>query len=153
MKHSLVFVPVLVLVTGCSSVAWLKGDRSDSQHVMETPVAASSVHNSQNSLDWWGDYRGMLPCADCEAIETYVRINRDLSYKIKTRYLGKSDKFYQEMGSFSWTNNGSDIVLGNDPTLGVRFRVLEGRLIQTDMVGEPLDKEDPDKYQLTQFRH
>ena len=34
-------------------------------------------HNSRNSLDWNGVYKGVLPCADCEGIETVITLLND----------------------------------------------------------------------------
>lgn len=59
--------------------------------VKEIVVTTIDSHNSQNSLDWQVTYKGITPCADCEGIETEVVLNKDLTYLIKTKYLGKGD--------------------------------------------------------------
>jgi uncharacterized lipoprotein NlpE involved in copper resistance len=46
-----------------------------------TAPAASQppdMHTSQTSLDWDGSYAGVVPCADCAGIETFITINEDL---------------------------------------------------------------------------
>ena len=43
--------------------------KSDS--IVEVAVdTVSASDNSQNSLDWEGTYKGIIPCADCEGIKT-----------------------------------------------------------------------------------
>ena len=34
----------------------------------DTTSVVIDDHNSQNSLDWSGTYKGIIPCADCEGI-------------------------------------------------------------------------------------
>src|SRR5690606_18798136 len=57
----------------------------------EGAPAADPADNSRNSLDWAGTYRGVLPCADCEGIETVITLAEDGSFREHTRYLGRQD--------------------------------------------------------------
>ena len=52
----------------------------------------SNSHNAKNSLDYVGIYKGILPCADCEGLETEIIINENATYSIKTKYQGKGNK-------------------------------------------------------------
>ncbi|MFT7364105.1 MAG: putative lipoprotein NlpE involved in copper resistance, partial [Algoriphagus sp.] len=71
-------------------------------------------HNSMNSLDWNGTYKGVLPCASCEGIETILTLNSDQSYVLITNYLGRNDALEQEKrGEFSWNEDSSIITLTN----------------------------------------
>ena len=40
-------------------------------------TAIDSTHNAQNSLDWNGTYKGVLPCADCAGIEKEITLYKD----------------------------------------------------------------------------
>lgn len=107
-------------------------------------------HNSQNALDWEGIYRGILPCADCEGIQTTVYLNKDLSYNIKSRYMGKSDSVFQSSGHFIWNKEGSQISLKsntNEETL--QYQVGENVLIQLDQQGEKITGVLADHYMLS----
>lgn len=58
------------------------------------PTTASSTatgDTAETSLDWEGEYKGILPCADCEGIETEIELNADKSYELTEKYLGKGD--------------------------------------------------------------
>ena len=69
--------------------------------MMRFEKVSMDTHNSQNSLDWQGTYKGITPCADCDGIETELVLNKDLTYVIKTKYLGKGDgKTLEESGNF-----------------------------------------------------
>lgn len=72
------------------------------------------MHNSMNSLDWNGTYQAILPCADCEGINTVLTLNEDLTYSKNSKYLGEDDAVFQDKGSFSWDETGQIITLNND---------------------------------------
>lgn len=95
-------------MTGCGN----KKKVADPQAEVESGVTASEEHNSRNSLDWSGIYRGVLPCADCEGIRTEIRLNADLSYEMTTQYLGKSTELFTESGRFNWDDGGNTLRLG-----------------------------------------
>lgn len=52
------------------------------------------VHNARNALDWSGAYRGVLPCADCQGIETVVVLASDGTYETLWKYRGKGDEVF-----------------------------------------------------------
>lgn len=102
--------------------------------------------NSKISIDWPGTYQGILPCADCEGIQTQLVLNKDLSYSLKTRYNGKSDSIFQTKGTFKWNENRSSITLDNlNKHL---YQVGENRLIQRDKDGSPVTEGLTNKFIL-----
>ena len=66
----------------------------------DTVNVISDEHNAQNSLDWSGIYTGVLPCADCEGIETTIILKSDNTYLKTEKYLGENEVFESE-GNFS----------------------------------------------------
>ena len=106
--------------------------------------------DSRTALDWAGTYKGTLPCADCEGIETTVYLDGDLSYQIATRYLGKSKEVNTQKGTFSWSKDGSMITLNRatNSEAAARFKVAEGKLISLDTKGAPITGALADKYIL-----
>jgi uncharacterized lipoprotein NlpE involved in copper resistance len=114
---------------------------------VETPTTSD---NSQNSLDWSGTYKGITPCADCEGIETELVLNQDLTYVIKTKYLGKGDgKVFEEKGNFVWDKTGGIISLQVSKGGPSQYKVGENQLIQLDMEGKPITGALAEKYVLT----
>ncbi|QNL52328.1 copper resistance protein NlpE N-terminal domain-containing protein [Olivibacter sp. SDN3] len=109
---------------------------------------AADMHNAQNSLDVVGVYKGVLPCADCEGIETEVELKDDDTYVKKTKYLGKGDGDVQEeKGSFSW-EDGSNIVLNGASDGPNKYFVGENTLTTLDLDGEKVTGELAENYVL-----
>ncbi|KIA98649.1 hypothetical protein OA93_09155 [Flavobacterium sp. KMS] len=92
-------------------------------------------HNSENSLDWSGTYKGVIPCADCEGIEQEITINEDKTFTLKETYLGKTkDNKFTETGTFTWDKDGSIITtITNDKSRTTSYIVGERTLTQLDM--------------------
>ncbi|HWS02331.1 MAG TPA: copper resistance protein NlpE N-terminal domain-containing protein [Gammaproteobacteria bacterium] len=91
--------------------------------------------NSANSLDWDGSYTGVVPCADCEGIESSVTLNKDLSYLVKTKYLGKGNRVFERQGTFTWNEEGNTIRLQGFAEGPDHYLVGENVLIQLDKQG------------------
>lgn len=93
------------------------------------------AHNARNSLDWAGAYRGVLPCADCEGIETTVLLRPDGGYLARSRYLGESGVVSTSEGRFTWNAAGDAVSLaGDSPAL---YRVEENKLVRLALDGSP----------------
>ena len=106
--------------------------------------------NSQNSLDWEGVYSNVVPCADCEGIQTTIVLNKDMTYKRISRYLGKDMNFFTEEGSFSWDKEGAIITLEeiNKDESPSKYLVGENKLVQYDMDGNSMEESIQKKYSL-----
>ena len=106
-------------------------------------------HNSQNAVDWQGTYKGITPCADCEGIETQISLNKDLTFAIKTKYLGKGDdKVFEEKGNFVWDITGGSITLLGLKGKLSQYKVGENKLIQLDSNGKAIMGALAEKYVL-----
>lgn len=106
----------------------------DTATVKDTATVVDA-HNAQTSLDWNGTYKGITPCADCKGIETEVTLNKDMTFIVKTTYKGKSDKVFEEKGSFKWDATGSKISLEGLKDRPSQFFVGENTLTQLDLEG------------------
>ena len=104
MKKCLIAIVVVVL-SNCQTQKTASSNQAN--EAMEKRDAA---HTSQNALDWDGIYRGVLPCADCEGIQTTIYLKKDLSFTTKTKYLGKSDSVYETTGKFKWNDKGNTVI-------------------------------------------
>ncbi len=110
---------------------------------------AMDIHNSQNALDWYGVYKGVTPCADCEGIDTEISLNKDLTFILKTKYLGKKDlTVFEKKGTFSWDVTGSVISLNDMKGSPNQYKVKENKLIQLDMGGKEIAGALAEKYIL-----
>lgn len=130
---------LLVVINSCSS----------EKEVIE-PQAIPDMHTSEISLDWAGTYQGVLPCADCAGIDTYVNIDYDGTFKINRTYLGKSDSNFHFEGTFKWSEDGSTIILDieNKSAMPYQYFVGENYLIQLDLDGNRINGELAEAYYL-----
>jgi heat shock protein HslJ len=106
-------------------------------------------HNASNSLDWAGAYRGVLPCADCEGIETVVVLAEGGTYSTHSRYLGKDHKVFSEEGRFTWNKKGNTVTLA-DRKLS-RYFVGENRLTRLTLDGAPINGTLAENYVLAKL--
>ena len=119
---------ILILVLLFIGLASCKSARK-----AQTNDLKSTAVNSMTSVDWAGTYQGILPCADCEGIQTQVVLNTDLSYLLKTSYIGKGDTVFHTKGTFKWDESGSKITLDN--TEKQIYQVGENKLFHLDKNG------------------
>ncbi|HRD54004.1 MAG TPA: copper resistance protein NlpE N-terminal domain-containing protein [Flavobacteriales bacterium] len=103
--------------------------------------------NSRNALDWAGTYRGTLPCADCEGIDTRITLSGDGTYRHEAIYLGKSKEPIVTEGAFAWESDGGRITLTGLEGMH-RYRVGEEVLIMLDAEGNAIKGELPERYRL-----
>lgn len=102
---------------------------------------------AQNSLDVVGIYKGVLPCADCEGMETTIELKNDSTYSRVIKYLGKKENSFTASGKWTWVN-GFIINLGSIKEGPNQYFVAEGKLIQLDMSGNRITGELAAKYEL-----
>lgn len=111
---------------------------------------ADNAHNANNSLSWNGMYKGVVPCADCEGIETVLVLNTDNTYLLRTNYLGKPDaQAVEKTGALTWNAEGNTVILGGIENAPNQYFVGENKLIQLDMTGQRITGQLADKYILT----
>ena len=107
------------------------------------PIGATA----KNSLDVVGKYKGVLPCADCEGIETVIELKADSTYNREMKYLGKTDNSYTASGKWTWVSEFV-INLGSIKEGPNRYFVAEGKLVQLDTNGKKISGPLADKYEL-----
>ena len=109
MNKTILYTLIFLCIIAC------KGQEESSFTVenIELEINPQEILNdgdtSKDSLNWNGVYSGVLPCDNCEGIDTYLTLNKDQTYQLKLRYLGTPDKESKEFiseGKFSWDENG-----------------------------------------------
>lgn len=134
---------------GCTQQ--MESDKKETAENKTEQTTQTLSDNSRTSLDWDGTYFGVLPCADCEGIETTITLSKDLTYSLKSKYVGKSAEVFEKSGSFTWNEAGSIITLsgfteGEGPS---KYFVGENRLTQLDIEGNKISGALAEKYVLT----
>lgn len=111
------------------------------------PAVIEMGATAKNSLDVVGKYKGVLPCADCEGIETIIELKADSSYSREMKYLGKKDNLFTATGKWTWVSEFV-INLGSIKEGPNRYFVAEGKLFQLDMSGKKITGSLADQYEL-----
>ncbi len=133
---------------GISLLAVVACNNNQPQTPPQNVAGIDSNHNAQTSLDWNGTYSGITPCADCEGIETSLTLNKDMTYSLSTRYLGKSTEPQVTKGNFSFNAGGNTVTLSNVSNGPSQFFVGENQLFQLDLHGNRITGELAEKYIL-----
>lgn len=138
---------VAVAATGCSGCREKK--TVSETIVVETP-AVTDTHNSQNSLDYWGTYKGTMPAADTPGIDLTVTLNRDGTYELTGLYVDRSaDTKWEEKGTYTWDATGSRITLKDKGGDVSYFKVEENRIRMLNDDQSVITGELADLYILT----
>ena len=114
--------------------------------------SCGETHNSKNSLDWAGTYRGVMPCADCNGIATLIVLNQDNTYQLKSKYLGKSGETTEKSAKFEWRRDGNTININpeDQSSEGASlYKIEENRIVALDSDGKVITGEHADMYILT----
>lgn len=133
LTNHLIFPALIITITSCASRQTTQSASTETSGGTQTVVDG---HTSQNSLDWWGTYTGIIPCADCEGIQTTVTLNRNLTFSTKTVYLGKYDNEFLTEGAFTWNDAGNIVRFKNQGKNEEQYFVGENQLIQLDREGK-----------------
>lgn len=108
---------------------------------------------SINKMDWTGVYRGTLPCADCEGIETTIVLNDDNTYQKTSKYLkGETPSEFEESGVYEFDKNREIIILipeeNQIPGQSKLYQLEENQLRFLNPEGEKIEGEMADLYVL-----
>jgi uncharacterized lipoprotein NlpE involved in copper resistance len=109
------------------------------------------IHNSKISVSWDGDYYGLLPdkVYGNALINTQITLYSDLTFVLRYQYLGKTDDFLTDKGTFSWDETGGIIKLNfGYMNLPPYYRVGEKLLIMLEMDGKTMGGRLGDIYVL-----
>ena len=144
MKKLIYVSLILFAFTACKN----NQEKDADENNLETEQVPD-MHTSEIALDWQGAYKSVLPCADCEGIEIQVSLSEDNTYVVKRLYIGKENNYFEETGTFEWTEDGGSIVLTEkvkgSPTL---FKVGENYLLHLNQDGAIIEGELAEKYVL-----
>lgn len=138
---------LILLVLAASCQQQLKNKAESKTDSVKNAVANS--HNAKNSLDYIGTYKGILPCADCEGLDTEITINENSTFSIKTKYVGKGDKIFELKGNFDWNRSGNMIILRQVKNGPNKYLVGENTLTQLDLSGKKITGDLASAYKLS----
>lgn len=90
-----------------------------------------SAHNSQNSVDWEGIYKGKSATDGIEKA-LVVNLEGNKEYSMQTAVLSDgNDNVTESKGTFSWSKDGSEVILKDSNTgKQTTFKVGENKLME-----------------------
>lgn len=125
-----------------------------SKQMCKSPAVATDSHNAQNSLDWSGTYKGVLPAASSSGMETTIKLNPDMSYTYTVKYIDKSDKLFTTEGYFTWLDAKSGVInLANNPEGSRLYFMGENSLTHLDNKGKRIEGDLAKSYVLSKSVH
>lgn len=153
MKKNILFCCVSVFIfflVSCNPTK--KTDTNEVSVEQSGSQATDDFHNARISLDYYGIYEGIIPCADCEGIKVTVTLNKDDTYALRSVYLkdGKELTPTGYKGKYTWDDQGSVITLNGVEGAPSHFFVGEGNLTIVDQNGDEISSELEDYYVLEQ---
>jgi len=150
MKTVLSFLLGMLLLTACGNNVSTESTATDSG-IAKTDAVVPKVDTVavQVSVE---SYSGILPCADCQGIETSIGLSSDGTFSKRLLYIGRKSKG-AGTNEFSttgkWMLHGMDTVhltdVKNEPSMYIR---TDSSLIQLDMSGKRITGKLAAKYEL-----
>jgi len=93
-------------------------------------------------------FTGVLPCDDCEGIQTVLRFNENNTYNREFSYIGKSDEIFISEGKYAWKKNSVSLIPGNSDR---EFYLFKGnKLYRAKTPGVDVDTTDQKYLQIHQ---
>lgn len=114
---------MLLALPGCNNQAEMRNLQ---------PVGAEALTPMQQS------WRGVLPCADCEGIETTLYLEKDGTWVMNERYQGVARE-PSSFGSYgTWARTADKLVLTDTQGEKSYFRAKGDKLVMLDREGNPI---------------
>lgn len=124
------------------------------------PMPGPEPDSDPSDPEWAGLYRGVLPCADCEGVDTVLELHADGSWERTQRYLGESDELFVSSGRIapstavdaeneaSGTGSLELVVLEAETPDEVAYRADPDSLLQLDRDRRVITGDLEDRYRL-----
>lgn len=150
-----IILPVIITFAfACTEQPKNDQEKPQAEAALQAAPSAAAVdeHNSRNALTWSGVYTGVIPCADCEGIETSITLMKDNTFSRKLVYLGKGGNPIVDKGSFTWDSAGAIITITGNDGVPQHYKVGENVLFHLDQSGNMIQGELAAKYRLLKNR-
>ena len=146
-----IILPAAIALVSLSCAGNKSAARKEAPATAEKQAMMHDSHSSQNSLDWYGVYSGVIPCADCEGIEVRIALQRDGSFTRILKYPGKEQNVFSDEGKLIWDESGNKITLKGESG-DQQYQVGESWLLHLDREGNRITGDLADKYRLAKNR-
>lgn len=136
----LIYISTLVIITITFAISCINNQKP-------TTVTERLENKATLEANVIGVYSGDLPCADCDAIKTVLKVDRDNSYRLQYTYEGKSSDEFVKEGA--WEIDKNRLVLDG---VDYNYKIEPETLIQLDLSGNEIKGDIAEQYQLAKFK-
>lgn len=148
MKNKIIYIVIITLLF----VSCIKtNNHSNTENSNDSITLNLEVNDSNltktDDKTWIGEYKGILPCEDCDGIETQIALNEDTTYFLKMEYFGKGEPF-TDKGKFFWNKDNTIITITLEDNSTQQYLVLNGTLTVLDSQGKIPEGELKNDYVL-----
>lgn len=144
MKMNLYFVATVLCMTTLASCNSNK--KAESTNAADTTQVVD-MHTAEISLDYYGEYKGTVPAADCPGIEMTLVLNKDDTFTLHSSYIDRKTVI-DESGTFSI--EGNILTLKEKDGATSYYKVEEGRVVMLNAEKQPAEGAMADAYVLKQ---
>jgi uncharacterized lipoprotein NlpE involved in copper resistance len=142
----------MIFLTACGNNASTENVATDTAIAKADNTAVAPKVDTVPAPASIESYSGILPCADCQGIETSIALNSDGTFNQHMLYKGRKSKGAGS-NEFStagkWMLHGMDTVhltdVKNQPSMYIR---TDSSLIQLDLSGKRITGKQAAKYEL-----
>lgn len=148
MKKRLIYTIIVALILASCVKSNEKTENSTSEDSLNIQNSKDSLNaENENVPQWIGNYKGILPCEDCNGIETLLSINDDKTYFLKMDYIGKGEPIVDK-GIYTLNEDGTIITIYFEDENTQQYLVGETSLTVLDSQGKVPEGELANDYIL-----
>lgn len=125
---------ILSVVAACTLFSLIGCNNRTEVEVLQ-PTRAAELKPMQQS------WRGILPCADCEGIETSLFLEKDGTWVMNERYRGVRDEPSSFASYGTWARTADKLVLTDSKGEKSYYRVKGEALEMLDREGNPIESQ------------
>lgn len=105
---------------------------------------------AENSIQFDGTYKGVLPCfeKECKEVEMEIKLLPNKGYIYSTKRIGLDKTALMTTGTFQFKEDGNTIVFPEIANVPNAFLVEEGKIIQLDKNQKRIETADSIKFEL-----
>ncbi|WP_455592649.1 copper resistance protein NlpE [Bacteroides sp.] len=144
MKKKIYFVAIAL---GMMAMISCTGSAKKSSTSTTDSTQVADMHTAETSLDYYGEYKGTIPAADCPGIEMTLILNKDNTFTLHSSYIDRNTEF-DESGTFSV--NGNILTLTEKSGEKSYYKVEEGRVVMLNADKQAVEGALADAYILKQ---
>ncbi len=148
MKKRLIYIIIVALILASCIKSTEKTENSTTEDSLNIQNSENSINaDNENSSQWIGDYKGILPCEDCDGIETLLSINDDKTYFLKMDYIGKGEPIVDK-GIYTLNEDGTIITIYFEDENTQQYLIGDSTLTVIDSQGKVPEGELANDYVL-----